>query len=224
MTISGFTSKDFRSGERSLTVHINPASYRRTYEIHYNDPKPQGSNGGSPTFQRIPSERVSFELVFDGTGAVPSSLPGIQPFTQDGIVAQLQAFKELCFDYKGTIHSPNYLILSWADLQFSCRLQSLDITYTLFKPDGTPLRARAEATFVSYQSAATLARKAKNSSPDLSHIRTVAAGDTLPLMCHRIYGTSAVYLEVAAVNGLTAFRDIPVGTELIFPPLAEASS
>ena len=56
-------------------------------------------------------------------------------------------------------------------------------------------------------------------SADLPHIRKVRAGDTLPLMCFRIYGDSKYYLDVAAANGLDNFRSLVPGTEIRFPPI-----
>ena len=44
-------------------------------------------------------------------------------------------------------------------------------------------------------------------------------GDSLPLMCHRIYGDARYYLEVARTNALVDFRSLRPGTELLFPPL-----
>ena len=59
--------------------------------------------------------------------------------------------------------------------------------------------------------------RANKSSPDLSHVVTVKAGDTLPLLCYDIYGSSNPYIKVAAVNGLTDFRDLQPGQQLMFP-------
>src|SRR5438270_45498 len=83
--------------------------------------------GGSEDFDRIPSETVKFELVFDGTGVVPSALPGVVPFTGDGVKEQIDAFKSLVFTYKGKIHSPDYVQLAWGSFLFNCRLSSLDL-------------------------------------------------------------------------------------------------
>ncbi|MGR9053652.1 MAG: LysM peptidoglycan-binding domain-containing protein, partial [Gammaproteobacteria bacterium] len=57
------------------------------------------------------------------------------------------------------------------------------------------------------------------SSPDLTHARMVLAGDTLPLMTERIYGTSKYYLRIAQINGLDDFRNLKPGSMLVFPPL-----
>src|ERR1044071_4782922 len=43
---------------------------------------------------------------------------------------------------------PHYLLLLWGTLVFRGRAESLDINCTLFNPDGTPLRAKANANFI----------------------------------------------------------------------------
>jgi hypothetical protein len=43
-------------------------------------------------------------------------------------------------------------------------------------------------------------------------------------MCNSIYGSSAYYIEVARANGLTDFRDLVVGSQLLFPPLRDAAT
>jgi nucleoid-associated protein YgaU len=63
------------------------------------------------------------------------------------------------------------------------------------------------------------ALRANRSSPDMSHLIEVKAGDTLPLLCYRVYRDSSYYLEVARQNKLTDFRDLKPGSKLHFPPL-----
>ena len=224
LKIFAYSKSNYSGQVGEFTAQINPDKYTHTSRVLYNRTQAQGSNGGSPDFNRIPSEVVTFELVFDGTGVVPAALPGVLPFTGDGIIEQLDALKKLVFTYNGKIHSPNYLKLSWGTLLFKCRLGQLTVTYTMFKPDGTPLRARARAVFVGFTDEVELAKLAKRSSPDMTHVVTVKAGDTLPLLCYRVYGESRFYLQVAAANDLTNFRDLRAGTQLVFPKLAEAVS
>lgn len=61
-------------------------------------------------------------------------------------------------------------------------------------------------------------------SPPMTHIVTVRAGDTLPALCHRIYGDSGYYVKVAAFNNLNPLRKLKPGTQLLFPPLSGTSS
>ncbi|MGA9997454.1 MAG: hypothetical protein WBP93_18690 [Pyrinomonadaceae bacterium] len=223
MKILAYEDPDFRKPAGDDTVYINPEKYSRTYKICWNDTQAQGSSGYSPDFNRMGPEKVQFELVFDGTGVIPSKIPGLSLFTEDGITKQIERFTNLVFNYQGSLHSPYFLKLLWGKLIFQCRLESLEFTYTLFKPDGTPLRARANAVFVEFNSEKALALKANKTSPDLSHLLTVKAGDTLPLMCNNVYGSSAYYTQVASANGLTNFRNLKVGSQLLFPPLGDAT-
>ena len=54
--------------------------------------------------------------------------------------------------------------------------------------------------------------------PDLTHIRVVKEGDTLPSMANDIYGDFSYYLEVAKANNLQDFRNLIPGQKLYFPP------
>jgi len=202
-----------------LKVPINPEKYSRSFNIKYNDEKGQGSAGNSPTFNRYGPETVTFELVFDATGVLPPVAQGAVPATSNGVADQVQALRAVTCDYAGDIHSPRFLRLAWGTLLFKGRLESLTLNYTLFRPNGMPLRARANASFVGFTDELLLHSKIKKNSPDLTHVITVQAGDTLPLLCNRIYGRSDYYSQVAEVNGLTAFRDLRPGTQLVFPPL-----
>ena len=110
-------------------------------------------------------------------------------------------------------------MLSWGKLLFKCCLTNLSVNYKLFRPDGVPLRATARASFEEFREEEQRVREENNNSPDLTHIRTVRKGDTLPLMCHKIYGDSDLYLQIAEVNELTNFRNLETGQKIFFPPI-----
>lgn len=212
MTIMAFAKSNFtQQVGAAFSVMINPEKYSHNHSISYNRETGQGAPGTSIKFEKIDPEKVSFELVFDGTGVVPGATGTVQD--------QINQFKTLAYNYNGDIHSTNYLKLSWGTLLFKCRLTSLDVSYTLFTPDGTPLRARATANFEEYTDAQTIALEANEHSPDMTHVVTVLAGDTLPLMCYRIYGDCGHYMKVAQHNKLMNFRNLTPGTQIVFPPI-----
>jgi hypothetical protein len=224
MVITAFSDANYNTQTgKPFTVWINPASYAHDYTIDYSDRQAQGSPGPSPEFDRVGQESISFDLIFDATGVIPPPIPGT-PLPSDGVAGLIDEFKTLVATMNGVIHRPNYVKLSWAQLQYQCVLSKMNVTYTLFKPNGTPLRAKVSVTFLSFASEKQLAEEANLSSPDLSHMVTVVAGDTLPLLCHRIYGSSAYYLSVAAYNKLSNFRQLKAGMKLMFPPLHGSAS
>ncbi len=202
----------------SCTVQINPASYTHEHEVNYNDQQPLGSPGTTLWFKGVPPEKVSFEIYFDATGAISASSAAAAS-KPASVKDQIEEFKAVCFTYKGSIHQPNYLLLSWGTLVFKCKLISLSISYTLFKNDGTPLRAKLSVSFKEALDANFIAKEANNQSPDLTHYIQVKQGDTLPLLCYSIYGDSSYYMEVAHHNQILNFRNLEPGTELYFPPI-----
>lgn len=199
------------TGTGSVTVQINPSSYTHNYSVKYDNIVPQGAPGAPLDFKGIPPETISFDIYFDATGAVPNSF-----YTVKSMIDEL---KSICFTYNGSIHEPNFLIVSWASLVFKCKLTTLNISYTLFKSDGTPLRAKASVTFEEALSNSVIAQEAGNESPDLTHTVVFKAGDTLPNLCNQIYNSPGYYLEVANYNNIINFRSIKPGDQLYFPPL-----
>lgn len=216
-------------GDGEFKTLLNPEQYKFNYKIDQNEDQASGTSATSPRFNKAPPEDLELEFVFDRTGVVvdygKSGSADDNTFRDEGngIIDDIEQFKKVIFDYNGDEHKPNYLIISWGTLLFKGTLSEMDITYKLFKPDGTPLRATARAKFKGFVEDDLRVAKENNSSPDLTHIREVKEGDTLPLMTFRIYGDSKYYLEVAKVNRITNFRKLTVGQKIFFPPIEKVS-
>jgi hypothetical protein len=211
LTITGYSDPAYSTEADTCTVQINPSSYTHNHEVSYTDGVAIGAPGGVLGFQGIKPQNVAFEIYFDATGTVDGSITAVDD--------QITTFKEICFDYQAELHEPNYLIISWGTLVFKCKLKSLDLTYSLFKQDGTPLRAKAAVKFEQALEADAIFQDADPKSPDLTHELVVQAGDTLPLLCYRIYGESSYYMEVALFNKISNFRDLVPGTVIRLPSI-----
>jgi len=135
------------------------------------------------------------------------------------VKTQIGNLKGVIYKYDGNEHEPRIVRLLWGSLSFIGRLQSMSVQYTLFKPGGEPLRAKISLSFINYMSNAEESLRADRRSPDLTHVVEVRAGDTLPLLCYRIYKDCSYYTEIARINNITSFRDLQPGVKLSFPPL-----
>jgi len=197
----------------SVQAAINPETYSLSYNISYKQAETLGASAPTEIFTRMDSGDFELELLADGTGVVP--LPtGIS--TVDDYIEQV---KSIVYDYQGNVHRPNYLRITWGKTVFTGVCKNITVKYTLFNPDGSALRASIKLSLSESVPLATKTQEGRTSSPDLTHVRTVLAGDTLPLMTYRIYGEPFHYMEVARVNGLDSIYDIKPGDELYFPPL-----
>jgi len=197
-------------------VMLNPSSYTHSHSISHNQSKVQGQTAPESKFSAIGSETVSFDLLIDGTGVVPPSTPGS---AAGDVKTQIGNLKGVIYKYDGNEHEPRIVRLLWGSLSFIGRLQSMSVQYTLFKPGGEPLRAKISLSFINYMSNAEESLRADRRSPDLTHVVEVRAGDTLPLLCYRIYKDCSYYTEIARINNITSFRDLQPGVKLSFPPL-----
>ena len=232
LNIKAYSDPTFRTeianGEfRSL---LNPEKYNLKYKVVQNQRQGSGTSSSAPRYDKTPPEDLQLEFIFDRSGVLINY--GAPGYSDDklnvdegvGIDDDLKLFKRVVFDYNGDEHRPNYLVISWGTLLFKGVLTELDITYKLFKADGTPLRASATAKFKGLIEDNLRVAQENNSSPDLTHVRIVSAGDTLPLMTHRIYGDSKYYLEVAKANNITNFRKLKTGQKIFFPPIKQVKA
>ena len=201
----------------TISLLINPAGYTHERSVVRSNQRFLGSTGSRSAYSAMEPETISFdEVVLDGTGAVARASAGAP--VQD-VKAQVDDLVRVAYTYAGAKHDPPWVRLLWGDLIFFGCLTSLSINYTMFKPGGQPLRAKLKLTFKGAVSAKEESLKSNRSSPDLSHQVMVLAGDTLPMLCYRIYNDSAYYPEVARFNGLNSFTALEPGTRLLFPPL-----
>jgi len=192
---------------------MNPSGYGHDFSVKYAKNQALGQAGSETRFAGSQPEKLSLkELVLDGTGAVPG--------TTKTVVQQVESLRAAVYTYVGTKHEAPIVQVVWGKLLFYGRVEGLKFDYTLFKPNGEPLRAKISLSFIEYTSTAEIVKESDQKSPDLTHLIVVKAGDTLPLLCARIYLDSGYYMEVARINGLSSFRHLQPGISLRFPPLA----
>jgi hypothetical protein len=218
LTITAYTSDSYSTpaGAALFTAQINPENWKEEYSIKYSSSSTQGGLATKLRLDHIESGKLDITLIFDGTGLVSTTPMTLMAST---VADQIQSFKDLTMKPNGEIHEPNYLGLVWGTFSFQGLLTGLSIEYPLISPTGAPLRAKAHATFETSQSLQKAAQAAGLSSPDMTHTRTVVAGNTLSKMSHDIYGDPKYYIGVARSNDLDQIRQLRMGTQLNFPPL-----
>ena len=206
-----YKDPDFKDKLGDYEVLVNPEKTVKKGSVNYStNTSPVGSSTDTVKFKGGGSEKYEFNFFFDSTGI----------FSTRKVDDQVNELKNLMYTYNGDIHEPNYIKIFWGtQIEFQGRLNSFEQVNTMMDTDGTPLRAEIKAVFIYSVSPVKKALEEGKNSSDLTHIRTVAAGDNLPLMCYRIYGDSSFYIKVAQFNKLNDFRDIKPGDQIIFLPV-----
>jgi hypothetical protein len=229
MKLQKLKIKAYRKRKRSpsdlvgtFEAMFNPASFGQQYAIEYGKLQDVNSTNKAMQYAYSKPRELSFKLILDGTGVQEIDI--LQFGKRKTVSARVQEFLKLTFQMNGDIHEPNFLVAEWGGkedggLMFSCRLASVNVTYTSFNRDGSPLRAELDITLISDLEVGKRLALENKSSPDLTHSRVVKTGDTLPLLTKDVYGSSIYYLRVAEINGLDNFRELALGQEIFFPPL-----
>lgn len=211
MKLVAFKKPDFTDKVGEYDVLVNPDKYNDKSELKYTtNSSPLGVSAETVKFRGVGSKFFNMDFFFDSTGVMST-----QPVDD-----QIEELKDLIYTYNGDIHEPNYVKIIWGTQSlFEGRLKEWDIFYSMMDLDGTPLRAEIKALFIGSVSVKKKALQERRNSSDLTHIRTVKAGDTLPGMCFRIYGDSKYYLQVAEFNSIDQISTLKPGDQLVFPPL-----
>ncbi len=243
MRIEVFETKQFQEPpSKTVYMQLNPEKYNIKSSVEYYAEQPSNASNTEQQYNRAMGDDVMFEFIFDSSGVVPpgkivnkredllpietlkGAMNSFNPEkayseTKKSVEPDVMAFKELVMGYNGNTHQTAYLRLLWGNYKLDCRLKAIDIEYTLFRKDGTPVRAKVKCTFVETVSHNKRVAIENQSSPDLSHIRIMGMQEKLPLRCQEIYQNSQYYIQVAKANKLLSFRKLPIGLEIMFPPV-----
>lgn len=209
MELTSYDSK--RRKLESRKVSVNPESYARSFSTRNEKvaSRVQMADGNWLVKKTVDFvEALNFDLWFDNTGAIPDSTD----LEQD-----LKWLEKNLVKFDGNLHATRYIGVAWGGLDLFGQLKSLSISYLYFSQDGRPLRAKATLGFEQVSELSQMNREKK--SPDLTHMRVVQAGETLPMMCYHIYNDAKYYVQVAKANGLPNITNLEPGQKIYFPPL-----
>lgn len=221
--ITGYTDEEFlddltdqedNNDQPFYEAMINPDTITWQRTVNYNEEQPPDTSSASQKYLNTPSETLNFDIVIDCTGIIDSS--------RTDLMAEIGALEEIIYTYDGYIHRPNFVKVQWGkDLIFNGVITSFNTTFSLFRPDGSPLRAKVSLSFSEYISPETLEKIDNPESPDMTHLVTVQPGIALPQMCKKVWNDSYYYIQVARFNDLNKFRSLEGIKSLIFPPIIQ---
>lgn len=120
---------------------------------------------------------------------------------------------------------PPQVGLEWGNKQletFFGYITNLSVKYTVFRMDGTPVRATVELTIVG-QSEKLARTNPTSHAIDSRRVRTVTDGDTLHSIAHRELGRAAAWRAIAELNGIDDPQRVPAGSSVLIPTRADAS-
>ncbi len=198
-------------------IMFNPEEYTLNRENNFAQVPIPGLSAPLLQFVHGNLKTLDMELSLDTLEEVRRSTTTVAAAHSD-VRDQARAITGL-MDINPATHAPPVLEFSWGSLQFLCVLGRCSQKYTMFLPDGTPVRAKLQVTFQEYLNVDIEAKKVKRQTADYTKLHVVTMGDTLPLLAYQHYGDAAAWRPIAWRNGLDDPGHLPIGMRLAVPRL-----
>lgn len=133
----------------------------------------------------------------------------------------------------GDLHTPPIVRVTWGDAfpgavtseseeptpTFDAIVETVNRRYTLFDPDGAPLRCIVALTLREYRTLYEQLTELNLQTSDHTRTHTVREGETLPQIAHGAYKDARRWRTIAKANDISDPTDLEPGQALALPPL-----
>jgi Contractile injection system tube protein len=213
--------------EESLWLPFDTKSLNSTFENCVCNPATIGAGSGGTKFKGSKDSRLSITFILDDStysNLVAFLLPKAAIF--DSVDKTINKLIKYCSSISGKTHEPYDLSIKAFDMPlvkdegaFNCKLSSMAIENKKVDFLGNRIRAEVKCEFVESLSKEAVAARDNLSSPDLTHVRQIVEGETLPFKTYDIYDSQDLTIAVAEFNQLDSLRELNVGDSITFPPI-----
>lgn len=196
----------------AVTCHFNPDTFSMDRTITWKSDTNIGNDSSNLTFGGGQANDLTMTLLFDTTD------------TGDDVRNTYKTLIELSNvnpDKKNTKTNksePSLCRFEWGKfLTFKAAITKLSQKFTMFKSDGTPVRAEVTVTFKQVEE--PIGGQNPTSRPEPRKIWVVSEGQTLAWIAYQEYGDSGYWRHIAETNDLADPLALRPGQVLKLVPL-----
>lgn len=221
-------ARDLVTVEAEIPVDYNPTEFQLAKSVQLAEVAIPGLDSPILQFVRGQTETLSLELFFDTTESGTAGR-GVKPVTAktDQFYQLVKINKHLhappvCRFVMGSGFPGSKMDSHWTSQKrddFTCLVESVQQRFTLFSPEGVPLRAQLTVSLKEFKTLDQQITQIDFQSPDFTKTHVVQQGETLNAIAHQAYGESSRWREVADHNGIDDPLAVEPGTILTLPPL-----
>lgn len=197
---------------KSVECHFNPKEFEIKGEIKWVKETHIGADFPKMTFSGGDAQDMSIDLLFDTTHNGEDVRKTYATLLE---IASVDKQQKNSSTQKG---APATCQFQWGKLlSFNAVIKDITQRFTLFKPDGTPLRAKVTVTFS--QAGEQPKRQNPTSYSEPRKTWVVTEGERLDWIAYYEYGDAAYWRHIADTNGLSNPADLRPGQILQLLPL-----
>ena len=190
-----------------IPLRFNPNEYRVSKSNNFAEIDLPGLESPPLQFVRGGAETLSVEFLLDTSDTLDD--------VRERYVNRLRDLLKI----QEKLHAPPIVAFVWDEQVFKGVLESMEVSFTLFSPDGVPLRANVSAALKEYRPVEIQLKETKPSSPDVEKSYVVRAGETLSSIAAAVYRDATRWREIARANLIEDPRTLEPGTVLTIPAL-----
>lgn len=120
-------------------------------------------------------------------------------------------------DIDSKLHAPPVCIFKWGSFRFQCVIERVSKRFTMFLPEGIPVRATLNVTLKEYAGVDEQIKRIAAQSADLTKRWRVTEGDSLWSIANKEYGDPGDWRLIAGKNEIDNPRILYAGMELVIP-------
>lgn len=186
---------------------FNPTEYQLQKANNFAEIAIPGLETPPIQYIRGASEKLTADLLLDTSDTLED--------VRTKYVKELRALMNI----NDKLHAPPIVRFNWDKQIFKGVMESCNVTYLMFTPDGIPLRAKVAITLKEYRPVEVQLKDPPRSSPDVEKRYVVRRGDTLSNIAAGVYRDSGVWREIARANRIHDPRTLAPGQVLLLPRL-----
>jgi hypothetical protein len=193
---------------------FNPTEYTITKTNEWTSDPQRGENVPKLDFKGGDSKALTLKLFFD------TSLDGYDVRKETNKLCKLMEVSKKLTDRNSGKGRPPLVICQWGKVRlFKAVITEISQQFTLFRDDGTPVRANVTAIFSQAQEEDVFRPQNPTTSGNYGHKRwVVKEGDTIDLIAFYEYDDSSMWRYVADINGLKNPGRLKPGQVLVIAP------
>lgn len=171
-------------------------------------------------FVRGNARSVSMDLFFDtyeqGTD-VRVYTDRITGWDSGSMFSKIPGIAKGLMDIDSELHAPPICLFVWGTFIFQCIIDQVSKKFTMFLPEGIPVRATLTVTLKEYREVSVQVMELDLHSADLTKSWVVKQGDSLWSIAYKEYGDAADWRLIAEANRIENPRELEPGRELVIP-------
>jgi nucleoid-associated protein YgaU len=205
-------SGEAKSGGVSVDCMFNPYEYSVTKTNSYKEERQNRSDVPSFEFEKAGPQTLKLTLVFDtyeSDADVSLTTNGLWKLMESKTRREGTRNKKV---------PPPEVAFEWGVFRFVAVITDMTQKFTLFKPDGTPVRAQVDVTFTQHKDVNDYPNQNPTSGGgDVERVWRVIAGDRIDTIAYEVYGDATRWRVIAEANHLAYPVKLRAGQQLLIP-------